>query len=344
MSTHSQTPSNTDDVRGTAAVVADEIKRLAGFEMINTGGVSRAMLAVVPEGKKVQDLTTILDQYLPKPLRRRGTATLTDAASFIEHVKRFASGQSAVFANPERQKPALTVVFDYHPEGEDATQADNLTHRGVYAPALSDEWKAWTGNHGKPMSQADFAAFIEDRITDVIVPNLDDPNIKTFAELVQGRFAEPSDLLALSRGLAINVETSVKNALSLTTGEISVVYDEQHRDGAGAPINIANLFQICIPVFYAGSAYRMAVRLRYRLSGGKIAWSFLLVRPDLVFDDAFRGIVSTVTKETGVPVFLGSPEAPPRTHAHPSGRRRHTGDRHSRQAPRGEELHRAPLR
>jgi hypothetical protein len=87
-----------------------------------------------------------------------------------------------------------------------------------------------------------------------------------------------------------------------------VSYDEQHRDGAGQPIRVANLFQICIPVFYAGTPYRMAVRLRYRLNGGKLSWSFLLVRPDLVFDDAFRGIVAKV-EETGTPVFLGSPEA-----------------------------------
>jgi hypothetical protein len=85
-------------------------------------------------------------------------------------------------------------------------------------------------------------------------------------------------------------------------------YDEQHRDGAGAPINIANLFQISSRLLRR-HGYRMAVRLRYRLSGGKISWSYHMFRPELVFDDAFRGIVEKVTKETEAPVFLGSPEA-----------------------------------
>jgi hypothetical protein len=123
---------------------------------------------------------------------------------------------------------------------------------------------------------------------------------------VQGKFAEPSDLLALSRGLAINVETNVKNALSLTTGEISVRYDEQHRDGAGAPINIANLFQICIPSSTGARSTSdggaPAVPARRRQDQLELS----LVRPDLVFDDAFRGIVEKVKKRNaGVPRRAG---------------------------------------
>jgi hypothetical protein len=105
------------------------------------------------------------------------------------------------------------------------------------------------------------------------------------------------------------VETTVKNAVQLNTGIINVQFEETHRDGLGQPIQIANLFQICVPVFYGGTPYRIAVRLRYRLAGGKIVWSYQLVRPDLVFDDAFKGIVKQVVDETEVPVFLGTPEA-----------------------------------
>jgi uncharacterized protein YfdQ (DUF2303 family) len=190
-----------------------------------------------------------------------------------------------------------------------AQKADFMGHRATYAPALSDPWKLWTSNHGKAMPQAEFAQFIEDNITDVIVPNFDDPKLKTFAELVGGKFAEPSDLLALSRGLSVNVDVNVRHAVTLNTGAISVQYDETHKDGAGAPINIPNLFTIAIPVFYGGELYRVAARLRYRLSGGKLLWSYLLVRADLVFDDAFNGIVAKVRSEADVPVYLGSPEA-----------------------------------
>jgi uncharacterized protein YfdQ (DUF2303 family) len=297
-------------VENVGATIAREVKALHGVELhhihalIAEGGT----IAVLPEGKRIEDLKPILDRYLLRPDRRRGTATLTDAASFIEHVKRFASEDSAVFASPTRSAPKFTVVFDYHPSGSKATDADFMGHRATYAPALSDPWNAWSGKNGVPMSQVDFATFIEDHITDVVVPNLDDPNLKTFADLVQGRFASPSDLLAMSRGLAINVETTVKNAVQLTSGIINVQYEETHKDGMGQPISIANLFQVCIPVFYGGQLYLIGVRLRYRQAGGRIMWSYQLVRPDVVFDDAFKGIVQQIVQETEVPVFLGAPE------------------------------------
>jgi len=120
--------------------------------------------------------------------------------------------------------------------------------------------------------------------------------------------ASPSDMVSLSRSLQVNVETTVKNAQTLNSGEVSVIYDEIHKDGAGQPLRVPTLFQICIPVFYSGDLYRIPARLRYRLNSGKITWSYQLVRPDLVFDDAFDGIVAKVRGESQLPVFLGSPE------------------------------------
>jgi hypothetical protein len=173
---------------------------------------------------------------------------------------------------------------------------------------LSDEWKAWTAKNNTFMGQGDFAAFVEEHITDLIVPNLDDPKLKTFADLVEGSWATPADMMKLSRGMSVNVESKVKNAQTLSSGEVSVVFEEVHTNGAGEPLKVATLFTIAIPVFYAGDLYRIAARLRYRVQGGSISWLYQLVRPELVFDDAFKGLVEKVKKETNVPVFAGTPE------------------------------------
>lgn len=294
-----------------AQSIIDAVERLDATEIetVTRPDVGAAVFATLPKGRSVVDLKPILDSYRETPERRRGVAKLTDATSFVAHINRFAGAASAVFANPDQNAPSLTAVYDYHAAGPDPKVADWLRHRATYAPALSDEWKTWTAQEDTPMNQGQFASFIEDNITDVIVPNLDDPKLATFASLVQGKFAEPSDLLQLSRGLEVNIDTNVKNAVTLSTGEISVRYEENVRDGAGQPINIANLFQICIPVFYAGGLYRIAVRLRFRKAGDRLMWTYLLTRPDLVFEDAFHGIVERVKKETTAPVFLGSPEA-----------------------------------
>lgn len=294
-----------------AQSIIDAVERLdvTEVETVVRPEAGVALFATVSKGRTVFDLKPILDSFRELPERRKGTAKLTDAASFVAHVNRFAGPASAVFANPNANTPSLTAVYDYNPAGPDAKVADWLRHRAVYAPELSEEWKSWTAHQDAGMNQSAFASFIEDHITDVIVPNLDDPKLASFANLVQGKFAEPSDLLQLSRGLEVNVDTNVKNAVTLSTGEISVRYEENIRDGAGQPINVANLFQICIPVFYAGPLYRIAVRLRFRKAGDRLVWTYLLTRSDVVFEDAFRGIVERVRKETTAPVFLGSPEA-----------------------------------
>lgn len=296
------------EIPSIASDLAEQFKQFHAFEVHETIGVAVAPYAVVPEGKKIESLKPLLDSYRAVPDRRRGKSTARDVASFVAIVNRFKNDQTAVFANPDRGGPSFTSVFDWHPAGPDTTKAENLAHRSIYAPQLSDEWKAWTGRNGASMSQADFAAFIEEHVTDLIVPALDDPTLKTFADLVEGVWATPSQMVALSRSLQINVESVVKNAQTLNSGEVSIIFEEIHRDGAGAPLKVPTLFTIAVPVFYAGELYRIAARLRYRVAGGKITWSYQLVRPDLVFDDAFKGIVKAVTEETGVPVLLGAPE------------------------------------
>jgi hypothetical protein len=157
------------------------------------------------------------------------------------------------------------------------------------------------------MSQQDFAAFIEERITDVSSAALTERQ-EEFAALMQGTFATPSELVTLSRGLEINVGGTVKNAVRTSSGEISVVYNQAHTDSTNAPIKVPNLFQIAIPVFYGGAAYRVNAWLRYRVSGGSITWGYQLVRPDIVFKDAFDEIVKRVGDDTASPVIVGTPD------------------------------------
>lgn len=304
--------------RGTLAVMNDELHRLHGAEVrtIERPDKDKAIIAILPADKRIEDLVPVLDKYLVAPKRRVGTAQLYDAGSFIAFANRFKSGNSVIYGDngatedPLTSAPKLTAVLDYHPESEKVTDADFGRHRGVFVPKLSDAWKAWVENDSDPMAQADFAAFIEDRVMDLTPADLNDPSLKQLAERIQGRWATPVELLALSRNLAVNVDVKVRQATTLNTGEISLTYDETHRDGQGAAISVANMFVIAVPVFYGGPAFRIPVRLRYRLNGpGGVSWTYILVRPDLVLDAAFNEIVDRVKKETDLPLYLGAPEA-----------------------------------
>lgn len=268
-------------------------------------------VALVPEGQKLVSVKPFLDEYLAKPRRRRGQARVKDVQSFVDLTSRFASAESLVFANPAREKPQFLAVLDYHPATMVATDADWGEHKILYEPPLSDEWKAWNDRNGKSMQQAEFAEFVEDRISDVLDASIDgDPGLKELATLVGGSFASPSTLVQLSRGLQVRVESTVRNVVTLDSGEIDIVYTEEHKDGvAGNHLKVANLFAIAIPVFYNGEKYRIPVRLRYRVQGGRMTWYYQLIRPERSFDDAFEGIVATVEKDTNLGVVLGTPES-----------------------------------
>lgn len=292
--------------------LGEQYRELHRAEFVPLVGPQQAV--VLPAGRKLHSLKPLLDEYLGKPERRVGTSKAFDLASFIALVLRFSTVDSVVFADPDETAPRLTAVFDYHPSNsrgvdkDGSPPADWLKHRATYAPALSDDWTAWEAKDGTFMNQIDFAAFIENQATSLIVPNLDDPKIKTYAELVQGSFATPSQLIGLSRGLEVSVGIKAKSAIRLSSGEIAMQWEESHADGAGQPIKVPSLFQICIPVFYAGAVYRLAAKLRYRVSAGTMAWAYELIQPELAFKDAFDEMAEKVRKETSQPVILGAPE------------------------------------
>lgn len=298
-----------------AAAVADVVRRHIRPRLLEVkdpdDGTTTTLLAM-PEGLRVEDVSTMLDERRTQPRRRLGTAKLGDLASFIAHAKRFADGDSVLFADPTPSSPSLTCVIDYHhagPDDADINKARHGTHRSSYAYPLSDEWKAWHAANGKGMKQGDFAAFIEGRIVDVADPAIADARAQKLITAIKAELATPSRLLDLSSGLSVHVGAQVKSAVNLASGEVQVQYVTEHNGPSGAPLKVPSAFLIAIPVFRGGAAYQIPVRLRYRLQGAEIAWFFEMYRPELVFDHAFREACETAQKETGLPLFLGSPEA-----------------------------------
>jgi hypothetical protein len=272
---------------------------------------------VLPKDKRVESLKSIVDQFRVTPERRRGMAILTTVESFAAHVKRFTTPQTVIFADVFKSspnEPQLIAVYDYHPAGANLSEAGWREHKARYPFPVSDEWKAWRGRENKELDAPTFAAFLEDRIQDILAIDATlepSTSLGDLAARLNGTFASPSQLLDLSRSLTINAAVNVKQAYTLASGEISVAYTEVHNDGEGRPIKVPGLFVIGIPVFRAGDRYRIACRLRYRLvpGTGKISWWFNLVNPDVYFDDAVKDVARHVEEETQLPVLFGTPEA-----------------------------------
>lgn len=270
---------------------------------------------VLPEGKTVTSVRQLLDEYRAKPERRTGTATLADLASFIEHVKRFSSEDSVIFGNRAERAPSVTAVYDYNPEGADLTAARFLQHRAHYAFPVSEPWQAWAkAEASEPMLQGKFAAFLEERIMDIL-PAPSDGRADAGAlalDLVAtlgGQLGGPSDLLNVSRRLKMSETAEVTNAQNLASGEMEIVYRTEHRDAQGQPLRVPTLFLVGMPVFDGGDPYRLPIRLQYRRVEGKVFWIIRRYRPELVFFDAYDRALKQVREETARLVLLGAPES-----------------------------------
>jgi len=261
---------------------------------------------VLPEGLKLQSIKHLVNEWLPRPERRSGTARLDTLDSFIEHTKRFASANSVIFADPNPNAPKLTAVLDYHAAGADSTPSW-CTHRGVYAFPVSDEWKIWSQKI--ELDQRTFAEFLEDRLVDVVDPELlTSDRVKQFAEGLDITLATPAQLLTLSRGLEVSVGQKVANSVNLSTGERSLQFTEEHSDKAGQRLKVPGGFVVGIPVFQGDAIYPVPVRLRYQVVSGAVRWTLQPQRADLVFRDAFDRAVTHVGEATELPVLRGAPE------------------------------------
>lgn len=288
-------------------------------------------LIAIPEKRKVVDVSKERTKATEeiKPIRRKGTAVLTELQSIIDWTNRFKDDDSALFANPDPDAPSLTSVINYNLQGEAGEmnrmgdpKARHGDHRAVYQFPLSDEWKAWTEVSGEALAKDELGEFIEANAKDIFDPTpaiisggMNDTNepwenrlIET-AMKIEGRYGQLTQLLQMSKRFAVHETSDLTIKTDRDTGEAAVTFLNEHKAPDGQKLNIPNLIIIAIPVFRGGAPYRMPVRFRYRKSGSSVTFILTPYNPEKAFDAALKEAVSTATEETGLPTFFGSPES-----------------------------------
>ncbi len=297
-------------------------------------GVPNSIPLATRHGKtpEIINLKPFFEAWRDRPSAKRGTATALTLQSFIDLTNRHHTPHSVVFADTDWRKPSLLAVIDYHEKGAEpvegeigrpveaesaerleevvgtyAPRPDNLRHRIVYAYPLSDTWKEWVRMNGEPMTQGEFAAWIEDHIADLSSP--EDAERIWMERDFQTTVATPSALIQISRGLQINVEAKVKNIVTLQSGAAQIAFEENHLGSDGKPLVIPGMFLLQVAPFFGGDVVRVPVRLRYRVAGGVTKWFFAMHRPDLAITQRLTDDLLYVRRDTGLPVYEGAPEA-----------------------------------
>lgn len=301
----------TGDLLRSAVDVAREFGGIEVVELVEPGTGIKAPALLRGDGQHHVLPASTFDGYRDAPKRIVGNASITELASFVDHVNRFKRPESALFASDDPANPTLGVVYDYHNRTDGVDLPAFGQHIARYRFPLSEEWQAWSKMNGQKMDIPTFAAFLEDRIIDVEQVKVADLNedMKRFIGATNGSIGTPTKLVELSRGITIHENSVVKDIRNLSSGEGQISFQSEHTDQAGATLAIPTVFVICIPVFKnSEDFYRMVCRLRYRKAQEGVIFWYELWRSDRVFNDAFQEALAAVEKGTGLPLFMGSPE------------------------------------
>lgn len=232
---------------------------------------------------------------VPRPPRPKAAVTILDVESFIAYVLRHKVENSSIYAT---MKPAAFVAVLNDTPDPLSGGGDFRDHRASFTVAHSREWSAWTNHNGSGAafnSTESFALFLEENAPDIVKP-------------------DAAHMLSLALNFRVTGAVNFVSANRLQDGNVDLVYsntvDGSGRSADGKKLKLPELFEIEVPVF-AGierDMVKLQARFRYRLGGdGRLALWYELVNHQRALEDAFRKLWARVKKETGVPMFLGTP-------------------------------------
>lgn len=239
---------------------------------------------IVPDGYQVSSLENMLVQ----PVRKRGTVSVTDSGGFITYMNRHCEDGTLVYADIDHSGSfKLVGVINDH-SGEEPGWRD---HTCTMDRKQSVEWGRWIGKNKSAMSQADFAAWIEDNLADIAA--------------TEG-MPTGGDMLAMSLGFERTSEKRLKSKVNLQSGSFRLEYIDDEDKDTRTSMEVFSRFSIGIPVFEnSTSAYQIDARLKYRESSGKVSFWFELIRPDKAFRQAVEDELCAIAGATGLSIING---------------------------------------
>ena len=256
----------------------------------------------VPDGYSIKSLEHLQEA----PARKRGGVSLADALSFAQYVIEHTSeAHTHLYADVDydASKFKVLAVLDDHATNAPAWQE----HKAYFTPVKAKEWRDWTGRNGSPMSQSDFAQFIEDHLTDIVTTD-----------------AKPApsaaEMLAMALNFQHNATRTFKKQIDLNNGGVTLEFQDKGDDATTQKMTVFSRFTIGIPVFDlacvgttaegdkpAESIYPIEARLKYRQKDTGLVFWFELIRPDRVFKVAVDDQIKAIQQSTGLNLLRGWP-------------------------------------
>ena len=273
---------------GDAQVIADLAQAAAEPTELVDG---RLHTLVVPDGHRVEEIHT--ECFEPHPDRPHDDgAFVRHSDDFIQILDRYSSVALTVWACPDEGD--VIAVLNDHEAGDGGgigtVQPGWRDWRVTFHPEKSDRWREWVAVHRQPMTQTDFAEFIEDHLPDITVP-------------------DGADLLEMAQTFQASTKVQFKSTRRLATGENEIAYSEEidATAGRGGSMQVPSAIEISIPIYDGAAMITVPVRLRYRVREGQLRIVLVLDRPKDRERAAFDDRVNEVRQGANVDVWTGRP-------------------------------------
>ena len=212
---------------------------------------------------------------------------LDTVEAFNRYVSEFKGGnRTMVFAKVGNDGGTITAIFDFHGTSGEAGWCQ---HRAVFTPAISEEWKRWTGVNKKKLGQAEFALFLEDNLSTVSEPS-------------------GADLLQIINTIEVDGKVEFRSAQRLQDGSVRFLYQNEQKAKSGE-LEVPAEFTLRMPIFEGEPAFQIQARLRYRLAAGEFGLWFELINPHRTVRDALELVVNRISTGTGITPLRGTPPA-----------------------------------
>ena len=243
---------------------------------------------MVPPGFNVQDLEALL----PAPSRKKSSVKVTESDSFIFYTKKHGSmDECVIYASVDYEGSQCVLIGVINDHGADTPKWRD--HRCTFSPKLSVEWSRWIGKNKKVMTQIEFAAWLEENLTDIAS--------------IQG-MPTGAEILQMALAFEANSDKRFRSKANLQSGGFSIEFTDEENNDTRTSMKVFERFTLGIPVFDGStSAYPVEARLKYRENSGKLSFWYELIRPDRVFKTAVSDDLQKIKEATGFPIVFGAP-------------------------------------
>lgn len=236
-----------------------------------------------------------LEKYLLTPTRTRLNETLTSFMSYLEALKsRLNKDEATIYARAVQNRKFTDFTFEG--VAHDCRMGDQwrddfkLNWKGIYTVSARD----WLMNDEKGLSQEEFALFIDKHMNDIVSPDGGD-----FAG-----YPTKAELFNFVTTLEDSKNQKFARKVNVQNGDVSVSLERVSDDGTVQRLKLFERFAISLQLYEGFPAYRVSVKLRYRVANGTIMFFYDIEGLEELFIENRDWAAAQIRETTGLPVFI----------------------------------------